>query len=153
MMKFFVEIEFKSNEELYWFPFFIETLSESDADDFIERHVASLSEKYIVTYFGKELFIEGINSERLNKYRNTAFKGKPNYIQIKGWILLNSKDKSVETIPEMTFSEALKLEIWDTGEAKAQEIKRNIFPVQKITLDNKKEIENSEVIVINIFLK
>lgn len=152
MVKFFVEIEFKKQDELYWFPFYIEVNNENEANNLVNRHIAELKERYEVTFVNYEQIINGINSKRIHDYRNKAFLGKPHYIEINRW-LLTRDNHLVETPPEVSFQKTLLFELSESKIVIAQEFKKNKFPIQKLTYNESKNLNESEVIVLNIFAR
>lgn len=149
-MRWLADIEFKTSEGVFWWPFYIEAESPEKGTEFFQRNLAALAERYKITR--SQLTQEtAMNQAVLREYRQKAFHGTPYHLDIHKWVLAYG-DQKVETNPLLNFNENIDFTIWETGHLRGVEVGRNRFPVRLKKPEEWFRLDDPVHLVINLVL-
>lgn len=129
MKNFFIEFEFKSNfENYYWFPLIIHAETSEDAQTLAITVQKALEENYTVKRRTDiKPILDNINAEYFTDYVQQRLHGQVGTLNFDVW-----KFKNIDSVPELNFNEHLQL-INSSGKlfpgTVASTISRQQFPV------------------------
>lgn len=146
MSEYFVEFEFESLRNIYWFPLIINSNTEEEALKLKLAVEISLKENCIIHRSSEpKLIIDKINSEFINDYIKGRMKGKIIPLNVQVW-----KFKDIPNSPELSFSSHLNLYkdsiVAYIDKSLANLIEMDCFPVKQIYSQNNLD----EFFLINI---